>query len=98
MKAEDLKLHDMTKEVVQGAGNVVSQWTDTMEREDVQDLPLDEPLLTMSADIVTSPNIAHVVLGPDKSLSMGETSPDVAQGAPEHFETDRTEVVGMMEQ
>jgi len=91
------ELCNATNEVARGAGNVVSQRTDTTEHEDTQDLPLDEPLLTMSTDIMMSPDVAHVVLGPDKSLLMGETSPDMARGMPECFEMDRIEVVGMME-
>jgi len=33
-----------------------------------------------------SPNVAHAALGPDKSLSMGEVSLDMACSVPDHFE------------
>ena len=96
---KDFESHDATSEVARDAGDVVSQQTNTTEHEDAQDLPLGNPdgdqLLRMSA---MSPDVAHAALGPDKLLSMGEVSLDVACSTLERFEMDWIEAVAMMEQ
>jgi len=69
-----------------------------MEHKGTQDLPMDEPLLTVSTDIVMSPDIVHAALGPDELLSMGKASLDEACGAPDHFEENLVEEEGMMDQ
>jgi len=94
----DLELHNTMRVVARGAVNIVSQWTNIMEHKATQDLPMDEPLLTMSADIVMSPDIVHAALGPDQLLSMGKVSLDMAHGVLDCFEMDQVKVEGIMDQ